>query len=266
MKEKLSTALTIAGSDPSGGAGIQADIKTFSSFGVYGQSIITSLTAQNIHEVKSIQNLPQKFIGEQFDAVFEDLGFNAAKIGMLSSRSIVGTVIDKIKQYKIKKIVLDPVIAATSGVRLLDVNALKLLREELIPLCHIATPNIPEAETLTGITIDNTPALKQAAVELKKLGCGYVLIKGGHRRDTANSDDLLYDGRKFRHLRAKRIKSLNLHGTGCTFSAAICANLAKGVETEDAVKASKKYILKGLKDSLKIKKKEIRFVHYLIAK
>ena len=262
MKKKLSTALTIAGSDPSGGAGIQADLKTFSYFGVYGQSIITSLTAQNIHEVKSIHSLPPKFIGEQFDSIFEDLGFNAVKIGMLSNRNIVSTVINKIKEYRIKKIVLDPVIAATSGARLLNVNAVKLLKEELIPLCHIITPNIPEAEILTGIYIDSNKALKQAAEELKQLGSRYVLLKGGHRRDTVNSDDLLYDGRNYTKYKAKRVKSLNLHGTGCTFSAAICANLAKGVEMEDAVKASKKYISKGLKDSLKLKKKDRRFVHY----
>ena len=262
MKEKLSTALTIAGSDPSGGAGIQADLKTFSSFGVYGQTIITSLTAQNIHEVKSIQDLPQKFIGQQFDSIFEDLGVNAAKIGMLSNRNTLRVVIDKIREYKIKKIVLDPVIAATSGARLLNANALKLLKEELSPLCHIITPNIPEAEALTGITIDGNPALKQAAVEIKKLGSRYVLIKGGHRRDTVNSDDLLYDGRNFTQFKAKRVKSINIHGTGCTFSAAICANLAKGVETEEAVKASKKYISTGLKKSLMIKKKERRFIHY----
>ncbi|MGI9553963.1 MAG: bifunctional hydroxymethylpyrimidine kinase/phosphomethylpyrimidine kinase, partial [Thermodesulfobacteriota bacterium] len=195
---KIFTALTIAGSDPSGGAGIQADLKTFSSFGVYGQSIITSLTAQNIHEVKSIQNLPQKFIGEQFDSISEDLGFNAVKIGMLSSRNIVRTVVDKIIEYKIKNIVLDPVITSTTGARLLNVNAVRLLKEELIPMCRIITPNIPEAEELTGISINDTTALKQALVDLKKLGCRYVLIKGGHRRDTVNSDDILYDGRKFK--------------------------------------------------------------------
>ena len=262
MKEKLPVALTIAGSDPSGGAGIQADLKTFNTFGVYGQSIITSLTSQNIHEVRSIQNLPQKFVGEQFDLIFEDLGCNSAKIGMLSTRNIIQTVIEKIKEHNIKKIVLDPVIAATSGAMLLNVNALRLLKEQLIPLCHILTPNIQEAEALTGIEINDPGKLKQAAAELHRMGCTYVLIKGGHRNDSANSDDLLYDGKKFKKYRAKRIKALNLHGTGCTLSAAICANLAKGVGTEEAVKESKKYITKGLKRSLGLKKKNRRFIHY----
>ena len=262
MKEKLCTALTVAGSDPSGGAGIQADLKTFSAFGVYGQSVITALTAQNINEVKSIHNLPGKFIGEQFDSLAEDLGFNAVKIGMLSNRGVVETVTGKIIEYKLKKIVLDPVITSSTGARLLGRGAIKLFKEELVPLSLILTPNIPEAEELSGIRIDDIKSLKKAAEELKKLGCTYVLIKGGHRRDVDSSDDVLFDGKSFTHFRAKRVKSTTLHGTGCTFSAAICANLAAGEKIHDAVRIAKKYMSRGIRESLKLRKKDRRFVHH----
>jgi hydroxymethylpyrimidine/phosphomethylpyrimidine kinase len=262
MNEKLAVALTIAGSDPSGGAGIQVDLKTFSSFRVYGQSVITSLTAQNNSAVTSIHNLPPKFIGEQFDSLYNDLGFNAVKIGMLSNKSIIQEVINKINEYKIKKIVLDPVIVSSSGTSLLKDNAVELLKNELIPKSYILTPNILEAAALTGIIINNLSSMKQSAIKLKELGCRYVIIKGGHGYDPDYSTDLLYDGKEFKQFKAKRIHTVNTHGTGCTFSAAICANLARGIGTSEAVKASKKYITKALSSSLGIKKRERRLIHY----
>jgi len=262
MNGKLPAALTIAGSDPSGGAGIQADIKTFTALGVYGQSVITSLTAQNIYEVRAIQDIPPDFVGKQFDSLYDDLGFNAVKIGMLSNRSIIQEVINKINEYKIKKIVLDPVIVSSSGTSLLKDNAVELLKNELIPKSYILTPNILEAAALTGIIINNLSSMKQSAIKLKELGCRYVIIKGGHGYDPDYSTDLLYDGKEFKQFKAKRIHTVNTHGTGCTFSAAICANLARSIGTSEAVKASKKYITKALSSSLGIKKKERRLIHY----
>lgn len=262
MNAKLPVALTIAGSDPSGGAGIQADLKTFTALSVYGQSVITSLTAQNIYEVTAIQDVPPEFVGRQIDAIHNDLGFNAVKTGMLSNKKIIGVVADRIKHYKIKNVVVDPVIISTSGSVLLNKNAIGLLKSDLIPKSLVITPNIHEAEVLTGRAIKGIKSIKQAAIELRELGCPYVLIKGGHRRDTVNSNDLLYDGRKFTEFSAKRLKSMNFHGTGCTFSAAICAGLANGSNLEDAVRAAKRYISGSLRKSLGLKKKQRRLIHY----
>lgn len=262
MNAKLPVALTIAGSDPSGGAGIQADLKTFTALGVYGQSVITSLTAQNIYEVTAIQDIPPEFVGKQIDAIYKDMGFNAVKTGMLSNKKIIKVVADKIKKYKIKNLVVDPVIISTSGTLLLNKNAIGLLKSDLIPKSLVITPNIHEAEVLTGKTIKGIQSIKQAAIELRELGCTYVLIKGGHRRDTVNSNDLLYDGKKFIEFRAKRLKSMNFHGTGCTFSAAICAGLSKGNSMEDAVRSAKRYISGSLRKSLGYKKKQRRLIHH----
>lgn len=262
MNRKLPVALTIAGSDPSGGAGIQADIKTFTTLGVYGQAVITSLTAQNIREVTAIQDITPQFIGTQIDTLHKDLGFNAVKTGMLSNRKIISMVAKKARQYSIKKLVVDPVIVSTSGTLLLNKNAIGLLKSELIPMSLIITPNIHETEVLTGKTIKDNESIKEAAIELRKLGCAYVLIKGGHRRDSANSNDLLYDGNKFTEFRARRLSGMDFHGTGCTFSAAICAGLAKGNNVEDAVRSAKKYITSSLSRSLDYKRKERRLIHY----
>jgi len=262
MNEKLPVALTIAGSDPSGGAGIQADLKTFTALSVYGQSVITSLTAQNTYEVSAIQDIPPDFVGKQFDSLYDDLGFNAVKIGMLSNRNIIRIVADKIKEYKIKNIVLDPVIVSTSGASLLNKNAIGLLKSELVPRSLILTPNIPEAEILTGMRIDGLKSIKQAVAELWEMGCSYVLMKGGHRRDNVNSNDFLYDGKSFIEFRAKRVHMVNLHGTGCTFSAAVCAGLAKGKSVEDSIRSAKKFISSSLHKSLGYKKKQRRLIHY----
>ena len=262
MNRKLPIALTIAGSDPSGGAGIQADIKTFTAMGVYGQSVITSLTAQNINEITAIQDISPEFIGKQIDALQRDLGFNSVKIGMLSNKKIINVVAGRIKKYRIKNVVLDPVIVSTSGSLLLKKNAIGLLKSDLIPMSLILTPNIHEAEVLTGKKIMGIESIKQAAIELRKLGCTYVLIKGGHRRDSVNSNDLLYDGKNFKEFRAKRQKSMNFHGTGCTFSAAICAGLALGKSPGDAVKSAKRFISGSLARSLAYKKKQRRLIHY----
>ena len=262
MNRKLPVALTIAGSDPSGGAGVQADLKTFTSLGVYGQAVITSLTAQNINEVTAIRDIPPEFIGKQIDTLHKDLGFDAVKTGMLSNRKVISTVAWKVKEYGIKNLVVDPVIISTSGTLLLKENAINLLKSELIPKCLLLTPNIHEAEVLTGSKLTGPDAIKKAAIELRDLGCPYVLIKGGHSKDTENSNDLLYDGKKFREFRAKRIKGINLHGTGCTFSAAICAWLAAGKDIEDSITSAKKYISSSLKRSLEYKKKQRRLIHF----
>ena len=262
MNKKLPVALTIAGSDPSGGAGIQADLKTFTALGVYGQSVVTSLTAQNIDEITAIHDIPPEFIGKQIDALYNDLGFNSIKIGMLSNKKVIGIVAEKIKKYKIKNVVLDPVIISTSGSLLLKKNAIGVLKSDLIPKSLILTPNIHEAEVLTSRTIRGISSIKQAAIELRELGCAYVLIKGGHRRDTVNSNDLLYDGKKFKEFRAKRQSGMNFHGTGCTFSAAICAGLALGKDTENAVKSAKRFISSSLTRSLGYRKKQRRLIHY----
>ena len=262
MNSKLPVALTIAGSDPSGGAGVQADLKTFTSLGVYGQAVITSLTAQNINEVTAIRDIPPEFIGQQIDTLHNDLGFDAVKTGMLSNRKVISTVTEKVKEYRINNLVVDPVIISTSGTVLLKDNAINLLKSDLIPKCLLLTPNIHEAEVLTGIKLKCPDEIKKAAIELRDLGCPYVLIKGGHSKDTESSNDLLYDGKNFREFRAKRIKGINLHGTGCTFSAAICAGLAAGKSIEDAITSAKKYISASLKSSLEYKKKQRRLIHF----
>lgn len=262
MNRKIPVALTVAGSDTSGGAGIQADLKTFTAFGVYGQSIITSLTAQNIHEVTAIKDVPPGFISKQFDALHGDLGFNAVKTGMLSSRNILRKVAEKIRQYKIKKFVLDPVLVSTSGAVLLNRNAIGILKSDLVPLSLVLTPNIPEAEILTGMKIKDAGSMKEAARELFKLGCRYVLIKGGHGSDNTSSNDFLFDGKSFTEFRAKRVLKVNLHGTGCTFSAAVCAGLAKGSTVEEAVRMAKKFIYTSLIKSHDYKRNQRRLIHY----
>ncbi len=262
MNKKLPAALTIAGSDPSGGAGIQADLKTFTANGVYGQAVITSLTAQNIHEVSAIEDVSPAFIGKQIDAIQKDLGLNAVKTGMLSNRKVISIVTEKLREYHVKNLVIDPVVVSTSGTLLLNRNAVGILKSELIPLGLIITPNIHEAEVLSGIKIKGAESAKQAAIELRTLGCPYVLIKGGHGSDNVNSNDMLYDGKKFTEFRAKRLSGMDLHGTGCTFSAAICAGLAKGKNVEESVRSAKRYISSSLARSLDYRKKERRLIHY----
>ena len=236
----MKTALTIAGSDSSGGAGIQADIKTMTMNGVFAMSAVTALTAQNTTGVTAILNATPEFLGQQLDAVFTDIFPDAVKIGMVSSRELIHVIAGKLKTYGARHIVVDPVMVATSGAALLEPEAVGALEAELLPLAEVITPNIPEAELLCGHAITSAQGMEQAAAEIgEKLGCP-VLLKGGHQLNDAN--DLLWQNGKIRWFNGSRIDNPNTHGTGCTLSSAIAANLAKGYPLEQAVEMAKAYI------------------------
>jgi hydroxymethylpyrimidine/phosphomethylpyrimidine kinase len=237
---RIPKALTIAGSDSGAGAGIQADLKTFSALGVYGTSALTAVTAQNTLGVTKVAALAPSMVAAQIDAVIADIGAQALKTGMLANASIIEVVARKIEEYGLGNVVVDPVMVATSGDLLLRKNAVAALRSRLIPLATIATPNIPEAEALTGLSLRGADDFAEAARRIIAMGAQNVVIKGGHRQGPAV--DLYYDGRRFRALHAPRIRTKNTHGTGCTFSAAIAAYLARGEKIEAAVVLAKKYI------------------------
>lgn len=235
--------LTIAGSDCGGGAGIQADLKTFAAHGCYGMSAITALTVQNTLGVSAIHAVPIDCVADQIEAVLSDIGADAIKIGMLFSPQLIRTVAESLKKFPPIALVLDPVMVAQSGDTLLQDEAINTLKQELIPLAHLITPNLPEASVLLGRSITTAAALEQAAIDLSALGCGNVLIKGGHL-ETGDSDDCLYLGKEQRTviLPGERIITRNNHGTGCTLSSAIAASLAKGAGMEQAVRQAKTYI------------------------
>jgi hydroxymethylpyrimidine/phosphomethylpyrimidine kinase len=244
----MKTALTIAGSDCSGGAGIQADIKTMTMHGVYAMSAITALTAQNTTGVRSISEVTPEFLGQQLDAVFEDIYPDAVKVGMVSSSELIQVIAKKLIQYNAGNIVVDPVMVATSGSRLLQTDAVRTLTTELLPIATLMTPNIPEAEVLSGMSIHDEKAILAAAKQLgDAYGCA-VLLKGGHSISDAN--DLLYKDGEYQWFQGKRIENPNTHGTGCTLSSAIASNLAKGVALEAAVQSAKDYISGALADML----------------
>ncbi len=245
----MKIALTIAGSDSGGGAGIQADLKTFSALGVYGMSVLTSITAQNTLGVQGVYDLPPDFVGLQIDSVMQDIGADAVKTGMLSNAQIIKVVSKKIKKYQVRNLVIDPVMVAKGGDRLLREDAVKELKEDLIPLAMLTTPNLNEAEVLSGLMIQNIEDMKEAAREIYKLGVKNVLVKGGDLL-SEEAIDLLYNGKTFREFRAERINTRNTHGTGCTLSSAIAAELAKGKKIEEAVDIAKKYITLAIKHSL----------------
>lgn len=237
----MKTALTIAGSDSSGGAGIQADIKTMTVLGVYAMSAVTSLTAQNTTGVTAIMDSSPEFLAQQLDCIFTDIFPDAVKIGMVSSSDLIEVIADKLTQYNAKNIVLDPVMAATSGSKLIGDNAIEILKSRLIPLADILTPNIPEAEVLTGIKIKSHSDMKKAGKIIgDEFNCS-VLIKGGHFKNSA--DDLLYkkDGTTEWYC-SKKINNKNTHGTGCTLSSAIAANLAKGEDLVSSIAFAKAYL------------------------
>lgn len=236
----MKTALTIAGSDCSGGAGIQADIKTMMANGVYAMSAITALTAQNTTGVTDIMNVPSHFLEEQLDRIFTDIYPDAVKIGMVSSEEIIKCIAKKLKQYDAKNIVVDPVMVATSGAKLIEDNAIQALEQQLFPLATVLTPNIPEAELLTQTSIKSEEDMKKAAKTIGQKYCCAVLCKGGHNIQDAN-DLLCYDG-TYKWFYGKRIDNPNTHGTGCTLSSAIASNLAKGQSLEEAVEHAKTYI------------------------
>ena len=237
---KMKTAVTVAGSDCSGGAGIQADIKTMTMNGVYAMSAITALTAQNTTGVRAIQESTPDFLMQQIDAVFEDIFPDAVKIGMVSSGALIRVIADRLRYHRAKNIVVDPVMIASSGSALLKTEAVKVLTGELLPIASLVTPNIPEAEVLTGMVIENREDMQTAAKVIGgNFGCA-VLLKGGHSVNDAN--DLLYRDGEYRWFEGKRIDNPNTHGTGCTLSAAIAANLAKGYALDESVKRAKDYI------------------------
>ena len=236
----MRTALSIAGSDPSGGAGIQADIKTMTANGVYAMTAVTALTAQNTTGVSGIMEVTPEFLSEQLDRIFEDIFPDAVKIGMVSSAKLIETIADKLSGYKARKIVLDPVMVATSGARLISEEAVFTLKKRLIPLAYIITPNIPEAEVLADTSINTAEDMEKAAEKIySTYGCA-VLLKCGHNLNDAN--DLLIGNGIKKWFNGTRINNPNTHGTGCTLSSAIASNLAKDFELEQAVERSKKYI------------------------
>jgi hydroxymethylpyrimidine/phosphomethylpyrimidine kinase len=248
--KKVYKALTIAGSDSGAGAGIQADLKTFAALGVYGTSVITAITAQNTRGVTRIFELSPDLVAAQIDAVMQDIGADAVKTGMLSNSAIIEVVAEKIREYRLTNLVVDPVMVAKSGDLLLRAEAIETLKSRLIPLAAIVTPNIPEADQLTGIHRNRQIDLKEAARRIVGMGARSVVIKGGHRKGPAI--DLFYDGKKFHSFTAARVATRNTHGTGCTFSAAIAANLAKGEKLEQAVAHAKVYITRAIRKGFTI--------------
>ena len=254
MTKIIPRALTIAGSDSGGGAGIQADIKTFTALNVYGMSVITSITAQNTQSVIGINDIPTDFVELQIDAVIGDIGVDAVKTGMLSNKLIILSVAKKIKQYGIEKLVVDPVMRAKGGDSLLKNEAEVALRDELLPLALIVTPNIPEAEVLSGIKVRSVEDMEHAAKKINALGPKNVLVKGGHLDSTDEAIDVLFDGKEFHKYRAPRINTKNTHGTGCTYSAAICAGIAKGFHVLDAVEDAKEFVTQAIRNSFNLGK------------
>jgi len=241
----MSKAMTIAGSDSGGGAGIQADLKTFAAFGVYGTSAIVALTAQNTLGVAGIHEVPPEFVAAQIDAILDDIGADAAKTGMLANSAIIAAVADRLRAHRLEKLVVDPVMVAKSGDALLRPEAVDALKRLLLPLAHVVTPNLPEAEVLVGRKLEDEADVRRAAREIHEMGAAHVVVKGGHRAGPAV--DLLFDGREFREYPAERIDTPHTHGTGCTFSAAIAAGLARGLAVPDAVALAKEYLTEAIR-------------------
>ncbi|MCQ4672763.1 bifunctional hydroxymethylpyrimidine kinase/phosphomethylpyrimidine kinase [Lactonifactor longoviformis] len=248
----MHTVLTIAGSDSSGGAGIQADIKTITAHNMYAMSAITALTAQNTTGVYGIQESTPDFVARQLDCIFQDIPPEAVKIGMVSNAEIIRIIVEKLKEYNAKNIVVDPVMVATSGSSLMKNDAAKALMTELLPIGTVITPNIPEAEVLSGYHIRNTQDMEQAAKKIASFVPGGILIKGGHLSDTA--DDLLYTHEASAWYRTARIENPNTHGTGCTLSSAIACNLAAGHSLTVCIQNAKDYISGALKANLNLGK------------
>ncbi len=237
--------MTIAGSDSGGGAGIQADLKTFMALGVYGASTLTAITAQNTLGVTAVHEVPTDVIAAQMDAVVSDIGVDAAKTGMLSSAAIIAAVAGRIRHWGIDKLVVDPVMVAKSGDRLLREDAVQALVHELLPLALVVTPNVPEAEVLVGRQLETDADMREAARQILDLGPRSVVMKGGHR--VGDATDLLFDGHAFMAFDSPRFDTPNTHGTGCTFSAAIAAGLARGLEVQEAVREAKRYVSEAIR-------------------
>ncbi len=250
--QPIAKALTIAGSDNSGGAGIQADLKTFTAFGVYGMTAITAVTAQNTQGVLGFDEVSLDLIAAQIDSVVSDIGVDAAKTGMLASAAIVALVADKVREHGITNLVVDPVMRAKSGDPLLAEDAQEAVRTLLLPRALVVTPNAPEAEALTGRRIETLADMRVAARDLHAMGVRWVVVKGGHLPFEGDAVDVVYDGHAFTELRAPRYPTKNTHGTGCTFSAAIAAGLAKGREPLAAIARAKEYVSRAIETALEI--------------
>ena len=248
----MKKALTIAGSDSGGGAGIQADLKTFMAFGVYGTSAITALTAQNTVGVQGIFDVSPEFVREQIRSVMTDIGTDAAKTGMLSHAGIVKAVAEAAREFRIPNLVVDPVMIAKSGAPLLAPDARKALCEELLPLATVITPNGFEAEAILGRRIEDLDAMKKAARDLKTIGCKWVVVKGGHLDIESQAVDVMWDGKELIVFRSPRWESRYTHGSGCTFASAITAGLAKGLTPPDAVKRAKEYVTEAIRKGFSI--------------
>ncbi len=248
----MKTALSIAGSDCSGGAGIQADLKAFSAHGVFGMTAIVSVVAENTSRVIDIQDITPEMIAKQLDAVFEDIEVDAVKVGMLSSTECMEVVAQKLEEYQPAHVVVDPVMIAKNGAPLMNPDAIQTLISRIIPVATVLTPNIPEAEWITGETIETIDDMKRVATIIHKMGCQNVIVKGGHK--TGEATDVLFDGKEFFEFPQERIDTKNTHGTGCTFSSAIAANLANGKDMLDATKRAKTYITTAIRHALSIGK------------
>ena len=249
----MKRALTVAGSDSGGGAGIQADLKTFGALGVFGTSAITAVTAQNTVGVRRIQEIDPDVVAAQIDAVAEDIGMDAVKTGMLASNAIIEAVAAAFRRHRVPNLVVDPVMISKSGARLLKEDALTTLKTKLLPLAEIVTPNIPEAEVLSGRAIADAEALRDAAKRIADLGARRVVIKGGHA-EGPNVVDLYFDGERFEEFKAERIATRSTHGTGCTYSAAIAAYLAHGLPPLEAVARAKEFLVAALRSAPEIGK------------
>jgi hydroxymethylpyrimidine/phosphomethylpyrimidine kinase len=254
-------ALTIAGSDSGGGAGIQADLKTFSAYRVFGLSVITAVTAQNSVGVQGVENLAPAFVARQLRSVLEDFGVDAAKCGMLSVAPIIEAVAGVLAEHPIDKLVVDPVMVAKSGDSLLEPDAVEALIRHILPLALVVTPNLPEAEVLSGLTVSNREDMEEAARRIGKLGARHVLVKGGHLKGDAV--DILWNGREVTAFQVPRVESSNTHGTGCTLSAAIAAGLAKGRPLGEAVREAKAYITKAIREGFALGRGVGQLRHFL---
>ncbi len=242
----IAKALTIAGSDSGGGAGIQADLKTFSAFRVFGMSVVTAVTAQNSLGVQGVFDLPPEFVARQIDSVLSDFGADAVKIGMLSTAPIAEAVADGLRRWRPPRVVLDPVMVAKSGDPLLHPDARQALVRAVLPLADVVTPNLPEAAALAGIPVTTEADMEEAARRILALGPRHVLVKGGHLKESAT--DILWDGRAFTRFTAARVDSPNAHGTGCTFSSAIAAGLALGRPLPEAIREAKAYVTAAIRE------------------
>ena len=251
-RTEIHRALTIAGSDSGGCAGIQADLKTFGALGVHGMSAITAVTAQNTREVLSIFSLPPQIVRDQIDAVVEDIGVDAAKTGMLSSADVTHAVACALEKHSIPRLVVDPVMVSTSGARLMEESAIEALTNRLLPLALIVTPNIPEAEELVGHRLVEEDEIWEAAEVIRRRGPRVVVIKGGHLIDGSRSVDYLQDESGALRLEGPRISTSNTHGSGCTFAAAVTAYLARGLFPREACRLAKEYVTEALRKSLSI--------------